>query len=114
VQTKKHGKRLLYAMESPEVWFEDIGSAQLSGGATVVPIDPIFAEAANLDAGYQVFLTPVDGWASLYVTDKGAASFEVKDAGGSANVAFDYRIAAKRKGYEGVRLASATEATKAK
>jgi len=58
IQTTKSGSRLLYAIESPEVWFEDIGSATLLDGQVEVIIDPIFAQTVNLD-DYQVFLTPI-------------------------------------------------------
>jgi hypothetical protein len=105
VETKSGGERLMYAMESPEVWFEDVGSAQLTGGVAVVSVDALFGETVNLK-DYRVFVTPVNGWAPLYVANKTASSFEVRDAGGTSNIAFDYRIVAKRKGYESTRLAA--------
>jgi len=104
VSTQNYGQRSLYALESTEVWFEDFGLAQLQDGVAVVTIDPLFAETVNLAVGYHVFLTPVDGWAALYVVNKTPTSFEVRDANGKANIAFDYRLVAKRLGYEGVRL----------
>jgi len=104
VLTQNHGMRTLYAIESTEVWFEDFGTAQLKDGVAVVEIDPLFAETVNLEVGYHVFLTPVDGWAPLYVANKTPTSFEVRDAEGKADIAFDYRIVAKRLGYEDVRM----------
>ena len=104
VPTQNYGQRTLYALESPGVWFEDFGLAQLQDGVAVVTIDPLFAETVNLAVGYHVFLTPVDGWAALYVVNKTPTSFEVRDANGKANIAFDYRLVAKRLGYENVRL----------
>jgi hypothetical protein len=104
VDAEIHGKRKLYAMESPEVWFEDFGSAVLSGGSAVIDIDPVFATTVNLSLDYHVFLTPVGGWADLYVDSKSPSSFEVKAAGGESDVEFSYRLVAKRKGYEDVRL----------
>jgi hypothetical protein len=104
VDTRKYGTRKMYAIESPEVWFEDFGSAQLKDGVVVVEIDPVFAETVNLEVGYHVFLIPVGGWAPLYVTNKTPTSFEVRDADGKANIAFDYRIVAKRLGYEDLRM----------
>jgi hypothetical protein len=104
VDAQTYGKRKLYALESPEVWFEDFGSDRLHNGVTEVPIEPVFAATANLEIDYQVYLTPVEGWASLYVTNKTPTSFEVRDAEGKANIFFDYRIVAKRRGYEDVRL----------
>jgi hypothetical protein len=46
----------------------------------------------------------------LYVSHKTATSFEVHEQGGGvSSIAFDYRIMAKRKGYESVRLEDLTE-----
>ncbi len=105
VQTQDHGWRSLYAMESPEVLFEDVGTAQLTDGQAVVPIDPIFAQTVNLEQPYQVFLTPQGGYCALYVAEKTTASFTVRaQEGSSCQIAFDYRIIAKRLGYEDVRL----------
>lgn len=51
-----------------------------------------------------MFLTPIGGWAPLYVLSKTPASFEVRDADGKAGITFDYRIVARRRGYENVRM----------
>ncbi|MFQ5594631.1 MAG: hypothetical protein ACE5HA_10835 [Anaerolineae bacterium] len=104
VLTQSHGMRALYALESTGVWFEDFGKAQLKDGVAVVEIDPLFAETVNLEVGYHVFLTPVGGWAPLYVVNQTPTSFEVRDASGKASITFDYRIVARRRGYENVRM----------
>lgn len=47
------------------------------------------------------------------MTNKTPTSFEVRELGGGlANIDFDYRIIAKRKGYEDIRLADKTEIVK--
>ncbi len=98
-------QRALYAIESPGVWFEDFGSGALKSGALVVVIDPLFAQTINLDVDYHVFLTPLGDCNGLYVTNKTATGFEVRElGGGTSNVSFDYRIIAKRSGYENNRL----------
>ena len=100
----------LYAVQSPENWFEDFGSGQLSGGSAVITLEPTFAQTVNTGAEYHVFLTPNGDSRGLFVTAKSATSFEVREQGGGASsVTFDYRIVAKRKGYEGVRMADVTE-----
>ena len=105
VQTKSYGPVRMYALESTRVMFEDFGSGRLADGSTAVPIDPKFAETVNLQNGYHVYLTPVDGWAPLYVAKKSEAGFEVRDASGrGSDIHFDYRIVAVRIGYEGVRM----------
>ncbi len=97
--------RALYAVESPDVWFEDFGSGQLVDGKATVQIDPLFADTVNLQVEYHVFLTPLGDCNGLYVTNKTATGFEVRELnGGTSSVAFDYRIVAKRAGYENVRM----------
>ena len=104
LQTASYGARAVYTMESPEVWLEDFGSAELVDGAAAVAIDPIFAEMINLNVEYHVFVTPLGECQGLYVTDKGPAGFTVKElGGGAATLRFDYRIVAKRIGLEDVR-----------
>jgi hypothetical protein len=113
VQTQDYGWLHLYSMESPDVLFEDVGSARLVQGTAVVTIDPVFAQTVNLKEPYQVFLTP-RGDCGLYVSDAGTTSFTVSALGGKAcNIAFDYRIIATRLGYEKVRLAAAEDPSKA-
>jgi hypothetical protein len=103
-------KVALYAMEAPENWFEDFGSGQLSNGSARIDLDPTFAQTVNTDLDYHVFLTPNDECEGLYVTHKTATSFEVRELHkGKSNVTFDYRIIAKRKKYETIRLADLTE-----
>jgi hypothetical protein len=106
VDTLNYGWLHLYAVESPDVLFEDVGTAQLVEGAAIVTIDPKFAETVNLNVPYQVFVTPL-GDCALYVTDKTAASFTVRALGGAkCNLAFDFQLIAKRLGYEDVRTVS--------
>jgi len=55
---------------------------------------------------YHVFLTPNGDSNGLYVARKTSAGFEVREhGGGGSNVAFDYRIVVRRRGYETVRMA---------
>ena len=94
---------LLYAVESPGNWFEDFGHATLSNGVARVEIDSTFAQTINTEMTYHVFLTPNGDCKGLYVARKTATGFEVRElGGGQTNVTFDYRIVARRKGYENV------------
>jgi len=100
----------LYAVQSPENWFEDFGSGQLSSGKSTIKLDSTFAETVNSAMDYHVFLTPNGDSHGLYVAKKTATSFEVREqGGGSSSVSFDYRIVARRKGYENVRMEDVTE-----
>jgi hypothetical protein len=100
----------LYAVQSPENWFEDFGSSELVDGVAIVALDSVYAQTVNTDMEYHVFLTPRGECEGLYVGATTAGSFEVRELHhGTSNIKFDYRIVARRKGYETVRLADKTE-----
>ena len=103
-------KVALYSMQSPENWFEDFGSGTLSNGAATIALDPTFAQTVNTGTEYHVFLTPNGDSKGLYVSQKTATSFEVREqGGGTSSIAFDYRIVGKRVGFEDVRLEDLTK-----
>jgi hypothetical protein len=98
--------RLLYCQESTENWFEDFGGGKLQNGATTIQIDPLYAQTVNTQIEYRIYLTPEGDCKGLYVTNKTPNSFEVRELqGGNSNITFSYRIVAKRKGFENIRLA---------
>jgi hypothetical protein len=104
----------LYAEESTGNWFEDFGSGQLVDGVATVALDPTYAQTVNTHIEYHVFLTPNDDCNGLYVIDKTPGYFEVRELkAGHSNIKFDYRVIAKRKGYEEVRLEDRTAMMKA-
>jgi ABC-type sulfate transport system permease component len=89
--------------------FEDVGTAQLVDGLAVIAVDPKFAETVNLNVPYQVFLTP-RGDCGLYLAETTSTSFTVRALGGAkCSLDFDYRIVAKRLGYEDARMAPAVD-----
>jgi hypothetical protein len=94
----------LYCVESPESWFEDFGHGQLSNGSATVQLEPGFASVVKTD-DYHVFLTPYGDTKGLYVSSRHAGDFTVHEVqSGTGNVAFSYRIVAKRKDIPGTRL----------
>ena len=102
-EASAYGSRAVYAVQATGSWIEDFGTAQLVDGQVTVTIEPVFAQMVNLGE-YQVFLTPL-GDCPLYIADKTPASFTVKAMGGQrCSIAFDYRLVAKRLGYEKARL----------
>jgi len=104
-----YGHRKVYAVQSTGNWFEDFGEGRLESGRATVRIDPVFAQTVNLGEHYHVFLTPL-GDCGLYVAEKTGEYFEVRARDGkSLDVAFDYRIVAKRRGYETKRLEPAKD-----
>jgi hypothetical protein len=89
-------RRALYCMESPELWFEDFGTARLKGGRTIVKLDADFAKVIKR-GDYRTFLTPEGDCRGLYVRRK-ANSFEVRELmGGKSSITFSYRIVGRRK-----------------
>ena len=108
VATASYGERLLYAVESPEVWLEDFGTAQLIAGSATVEFEPVFAETISLKTDYHVYVTPLcDEAVLLFVTAKTAQGFTVQGVSLNSqpsSCALDYRVVAKRLGYESARL----------
>jgi hypothetical protein len=100
--------RAVYGMTSAEAWTEDFGRATLKNGTATVTIDPAFAETVNLALEYHIYLTPICGdLIVLAVTGQQPDLFTVKGAtldGKASGCAFDYRIVARQRGYEGRRL----------
>jgi hypothetical protein len=95
-------QRLLYCMESPEIWFEDFGSAKLRRGRATVKLSDFANVIVTSD--YRVFLSPEGDCNGLYVAHKRGAAFEVRElGGGTSSVAFSYRIVGRRKDIKGHR-----------
>lgn len=105
VQTPDYGQRLVYTVESPEVWFEDIGSAQLENGVAVIQLDPVFLQTVTVSTEnpIRVFITLTDACTGVYV-EKHFDHFVVRELAGNSNATFDYRVMAKRVGFEQTRL----------
>jgi hypothetical protein len=110
--TVGEGKRTVetYSVQSPENWMEDFGSGKLVRGVAQIAIDPAFAETVSATADYHVFLTPRGDSKGLYVINATAAGFEVRESGGgTSSLAFDYRIVARRRGFETERLVDVSD-----
>jgi hypothetical protein len=100
------GPTALFCMESPEVWFEDIGGGRLVDGKAHIEIDPIFLQTVTIDDDnpMRVFIQP-NGESNGLIVIKGKTGFDVfEQNGGTSNIEFDYRILAKRKYFEKDRL----------
>jgi hypothetical protein len=97
-----NGMRTLYTEEATQVWFTDYGFGCVQDGRVEIEIDPLFAETVNLDEPYHVFVQSY-GNAALYVSQRTSRSFEVCSPDRD-QVEFSYRLVAKRKGCEALRL----------
>jgi hypothetical protein len=98
--------RLLYALESPESWFEDFGSGRLDNGVAEVALDETFQVVTGNDE-YHVFLTEYGDNNALYVSDRTGSGFTVRSKTPSAGSEFSYRIVAKRGDIDSARFAEA-------
>lgn len=97
-------RRQLYALESPESWFEDFGEAMIQDGQAYVDIDPHFAALIRTD-DYQVFLTPYEDCNGLYVIARKSTGFMVRELKkGTSTLSFGYRILGRRKDIDAKRL----------
>lgn len=97
-------RRRVYSLESPESLFEDFSVARLENGRGRVALDPDFAAIVNSEA-YQVFLTPEGDCKGLFVGEKTAEYFEVRELQeGTSSLNFAYRIVAKRRDIVAPRL----------
>ena len=101
-------ERLLYCTESPEIWFEDVGSGQLHNGFAEIVLDPEYRQTVAIDASHpmRVMVTLTDDCRGVYVKKLGDR-FQVRELqGGRSNATFDYKIICKRRGakYQDVRL----------
>ena len=106
VQAADGSYRLLHCVEAPEPWFEDFGTASFTNGVASVNLDPDFASVVRTDA-YHVFITEIDGFNGLYVTNQTASGFEVRSQNGG-NGQFAWRLVAVRKDLKVSRLAKFT------
>jgi hypothetical protein len=100
--------RTVYCQESPENWFEDFGEGQLVSGTAHIDLEPLFLQSVTIDDAHpmRVFVQLEGDCRGVYVT-KGATGFDVRELqGGNGNVSFSYRVVAKRKGFEDVRMAT--------
>ena len=78
----------------------------LVDGRAHVELDPLFLETITIDAQnpMKVFVQLNGDCKGVYVI-KGASGFDVVELqGGTSSTAFDYRVMAKRKGFEQKRL----------
>jgi hypothetical protein len=100
------GMTKVYSQESPEVWFEDFGSGRLQTGQAEIKLDPTFLETVTIDRQHplMVFVALEGECEGVYVLP-GSTSFVVRELRhGHSNAPFTYRVVAKRRGFEDVRL----------
>ncbi|MBK8498540.1 MAG: hypothetical protein IPL52_06900 [Flavobacteriales bacterium] len=92
------GNQLLYVTESPEVWFEDVGTARLLNGEVTVELDPLFLETVHVDEQHPMHVfVQLQGDCKGVFVEPGTTGFRVKELqGGTSSATFSYRVMAKR------------------
>lgn len=100
------GERILFAPESPENWFFDIGEVQLKNGRAVVHLDKIFGEIIANSKPFKVFVQGSEGaLGAIRITRNiSEKSFLVEDLGGRSNGTVQYSIYGIWKGKENLRF----------
>jgi len=99
------GPKAVYCQESPENWFEDFGSAAISNGIARISIATDFLQTVTIDSEhpFKVFITPNANIGNWWV-EKVNTEFILHAPDAINGAEFDYRIVAKRKGFENLRL----------
>ena len=101
ISTESYGDRLQYCYETPTPLFGDIGEGTIDDtGICMIYIDDIFAETANTNCDYQVFLQSYSKY-NCYVSERTPFYFVVN---GEPNTSFGWEIKAVQKDFETYRL----------
>ena len=106
VNSHQPGQRVIsYLPREAQPTMEDVGEGQLVNGRGYVSIASDFASVVDRTRAYFVFLTPNGDSRGLYVSDRSATGFAVREnGGGRSTLSFDYRIVAKPYGDSMPRL----------
>ncbi|WP_238906625.1 hypothetical protein [Clostridium sp. YIM B02506] len=99
-RTQNYGDRLLYAYETTENYFGDLGFGKINeDGECIVSTDEIFGECVNTNIEYHVFTQIYQG--AIAKIERYPNYFIVK---GEIGTEFSWELKAKRAGFEHVRL----------
>ncbi|MBL0341775.1 MAG: hypothetical protein IPP71_13045 [Bacteroidetes bacterium] len=91
--------------ESTESWITDYGAGQLVNGSSTITINSDYKYQVNTNISYHVFVQAEGECEGLFVESKNENSFTVKESkSGVSNISFSYRIVAKRKHLEDLRM----------
>jgi hypothetical protein len=107
----EQGPKAVYCQESPENWFEDFGSGQIYGARAEIHLADDFRQTVTVNEIHpmKVFITPNAPIGEWWV-EKGTFDFTLMAPDAPDGARFDYRVVAKRQGYEELRLEAAPSA----
>ena len=90
---------------------EDNGTGHLVGGIATISLEPAFEHSIDTRQTYQVMLTPDGDTKGLFVANKTANGFVVREVqGGRGSLDFDYHIYAIALGQAGQHMTELTRA----
>ena len=109
VPTENGEWRRYYVEEATEIYFNDYGTARLEQGRAFIQYEPLFRETVTMSPEHppMIFIQMNGETNGVYVQKLENGFMVIENLGGSSNAQFDYRIMAKRKGYENDRLEKA-------
>jgi hypothetical protein len=102
------GMTKVYCDESTEMWFADRGKAKVVAGSIEIRLDPLFLETVSIDESHPMMVQVTPLWPK-------PVSFSVVESTTSFTiycdqpVTFNWKVEAKRKGYESARLELANQ-----
>ncbi|MVT11291.1 OmpA family protein [Chitinophaga tropicalis] len=99
IKDAEGNNRLLYCTEAPEVLFQDFGTGELVDGTAHIALEQLLTHTILVDAKHplKVFIQLEGECNGVYVTNKSAKGFDVKELqGGKSNVSFTWQIVASR------------------
>jgi len=97
-------QRQLYCLESPDMWFEDFGKADLIEGEANVTLDADFVSIVD-STDYYIFLTEYGDSEGLYISGQTPTGFQVRERrDGQSTLPFRYRVVARRADLSASRL----------
>ncbi len=108
----EEGPKAVYCQESPENWFEDFGTAKLSDGQSIVEIAADFMSSVTIDNEnpMKVFVTPKADFGGRWWVETKSDRFILHAPEAPNGAEFDFRVVAKRKDFEELRMPLITSA----
>ncbi|MFN7013880.1 MAG: hypothetical protein ACK4ON_06385, partial [Bacteroidia bacterium] len=100
--TDNKTRRIMFAPEAPEIFFQDFGRSELVNGKAHIDLDPIFSRniVVNEQHPLNVFIQLEGDCNGVYVTNKTNTGFDVIELNkGTSNVKFTYFVNANRADY---------------
>lgn len=99
IKDDNNNPRLLYCPEAPEILFQDYGTGELENGSAHIDLERLMTKSIRVDKEHpmKVFIQLEGDCAGVYVTNKSAKGFDVKELQhGTSNVPFSWQIIASR------------------